>query len=349
MLRRFLAGEAPPEVYPEAGLFGFYKEDMVNKLISDAQIHLADAATVILRNRLYSSDELRELEVESIRANDLIRQRRLWLETARHEADPRPENGLVFDPHVVERRNILADLVSRADAPDVPAELQDALRGTPPPVRRATNANRYQLDMTAAEPLGAAGVYALGATSRYQLGKDSYTRLIAYDELAFGSSADAAALRGRLEAYLRLADWELLYSQNGRALDAYARVHELVTANDFAAPLLAEIFAPPIPTVLPTFLPNPLETQPSARYIEVSFEVTKYGESRRVEILGAAPEVSNAAKDELVTLIKGSRFRPRVTDGELAGAAPVVVRYYLDDVTDDSRDDSADDQAPTLD
>ena len=349
VLRRFLAGEAPSEVYPEAGLFGFYKEDVVDRLISDAQVHLADAAAVILRNRLYSSDELRELEVESIRANDVIRQRRQQLGTARHEADPRPENGLAYDPHLLERRNTLADLVSRAEAPDVPAALQDALRGTPPPVRDHINASRYQLDMTGAEPLGVAGIYQLGVTSRYQFGKDTYSRLIAYDELAFGASADAAALRGRLAAYLRLADWELLYSQNGRALDQYARVYELVTTNDFAEPLLAEIFAPPIPTVLPTFLPNPLETQPSARYIEVSFEVTKYGESRRVEILGAAPEVSDAAKEKLATLIKGSRFRPRVTDGELTEAAPVVLRYYLDDVTDDSGDDSAGDQAPTFD
>ena len=344
VLRRFLAGEAPSEVYPEAGLFGFYKEDVVDQLISAAQVHLADAAAVILRNRLYSSDELRELEVESIRANDVIRQRRQQLGTARHEADPRPENGLAYDPHLLERRNTLADLVSRADAPDVPAALQDALRGTPPPVRDHINASRYQLDMTGAQPLAAAGVYELGVTSRYQFGRDGYSRLIAYDELAFGSSADAGSLRDRLEAYLRLADWELLYSQNGRALDAYARVQELVTTNDFAAPLLAEIFAPAIPTVLPTFLPNPLQTEPSARYIEVSFEITKYGESRRVEILSAAPEVSDAAKDELVTLIKGSRFRPRVKDGELAGAVPVVLRYYLDDLAHDSADgDSAGD------
>lgn len=340
VLRRFLAGEAPREVYPEAGLYGFYKEDVVDDLVSEAQVHLADAAAVLLRNRLYASDELRELEVESIRANDLIRRRRQELGTARHEADPRPENGLAYDPHLVERRNILADLVSRADAPDVPAALQEALRGTPPPVRDRLNASRYRLDMTGAQPLAAAGVHDLGAISRYQFGKDSYTRLIAYDELAYGASTDAAALRDRLEAYLRLADWELLYSQNGRALDGYARVVELVTTNDFAAPLLAEIFAPPIPTVLPTFLPNPLDTPPSPRYIEVRFEITKVGESRRVEVLSAAPDVPGAAKEELVSLIKASRFRPRVKDGELA-AAPVVLRYYLDDPTDRSGDDRA--------
>jgi hypothetical protein len=108
-------------------------------------------------------------------------------------------------------------------------------------------------------------------------------------------------------------------------------VYEVLAKTDFAPRLIAEVFAPAIPTVLPTFLPNPLETELSARYIEASFEVTKYGEGRRVEIVGATPGVSAAAKEELANLIKGSRFRPRVADNELGRAAPVVVRYYLSD------------------
>ena len=102
-----------------------------------------------------------------------------------------------------------------------------------------------------------------------------------------GSSADEAALRSRLETHLQLADWDLLWAQHGAAaFDQYAEVHELLTTADFGAPLIADIFSPSLPTVLPAFLPNPLETVPSARYIEVSFEVTKYGENRRVEIVG---------------------------------------------------------------
>jgi hypothetical protein len=82
---------------------------------------------------------------------------------------------------------------------------------------------------------------------------------------------------------------------------------------------------------LPTFLPNPLATAESARYIDVGFEVTRFGEGRRVEILGASPNVPDSVKDELASLIKGSRFRPRVTDGELRRESPVAVRYYLAD------------------
>jgi hypothetical protein len=317
VLKRFLAGEAPGEVYPEAGLFSFYEQDVIRQLVSDAQIHYADAAAVILRNGLYSSDELRELETEIVRAGDVVRQRSRPSIHSSHPAPPSMENGFssvsnnrlyrvhedraFYNPKLVERTNTLSYLAARGQLQGAPAALND----------------------TAAPGSGD------GMTSGYRLGRDSYSRLIVYDEIAYGSSADQAALRSRLEAYLRLADWDLLYAKNGAAFDQYAQVHELLTTTDFAAPLIAEIFAPPIPTVLPTFLPNPLETAPSARFIEASFEVTKYGESRRVEIVGAAPSVSDAARDELASLIKGSRFRPRVTDGKLGRAAPVVVRYYL--------------------
>ena len=323
VLRRFLAGEGPGEVYPEVGLFSFYKQDVIRDLVSDAQIHLADAAAVILRNGLFSSDELRDLEMQFVRAGDVVRQRSRPTIHSGFPAVPslqnefssssnvssarvfrRNEDRAFYNPDLVERANTLSDLTARGDLRDAPAVLQE----TAAPV-----------------PVGG------GITSGYQLARDSFNRLIAYDEIAYGSSADEAALRSRLETYLRLADWDLLYSQNGAAFAQYEQVHALLTTAEFGGPLIADIFSPPIPTVLPTFLPNPLETQPSARYIEVSFEVTKYGESRRVEIVGAAPDVSDAAKDELASVIKSSRFRPRVTDGKLGRAAPVVVRYYLSD------------------
>ena len=328
VLRRFLAGEAPSEIYPEVGLFSFYKDDVIAELLTDAQIHFAAAAAVIVRNGLYSSDELRELETEIVRASDVVRQRG----RSKIQLRPLQESGtvlnngftgvsnvrlyrdydpsLVYDPSVVynpnlaERSNTLSALLAGAGLEDAPRALQDAVT---------------------AAPVGG------GATTRYRVGRDSYSRLIAYDDIAYGSSVDEAALRTRLEAYLRLADWDLLYAENGAAFDQYAQVHELLTTTKFAAQLIAEIFSPPIPTVLPTFLPNPLATAPSARYIEASFEVTKYGESRRVEIVGATEGVSDAAKEELASLNKGSRFRPRVTGGELGRAAPVVVRYYLSD------------------
>jgi hypothetical protein len=311
VLRRFLAGEAPSEIYPEIGFWSFYKDDVIADLVSDAQTHLAVAAAVLLRNGLYSSDELRELEAEIVRASEVVGER----ERDKSKIRPVPveesgfvyrayDPGEVFDPELVQRTNTLSALANGGGLQDAPAALQEAVT---------------------AVPEGA------GLITFYEIGRESLKRVIAYDDIAYGSSVDEATLRSRLEAYLRLADWELLYGQNREALEQYARVRELLATSDFAARLIAVVFSPPIPTVLPAFMPNPLSTEPSARYIEASFEVTKYGESRNVEIVGATPGVSAAAKHELADLIKGSRYRPRVADGELGRAAPVVVRYYLSD------------------
>ena len=319
VLRRFLAGEAPAEIYPEEGIYSFWRDDMISALASDAQIHYADSAAVLLRNGLHASAELRDVEMQIVRATDMVRQRsrpRIQSRSVAGQAATMQQNRFstvsnsrryredrtVYNPALVQRMNTLEDLASKAGLQDAPAALQNAL--------------------------GAArgGAY----TSPYEVARDSLYRLIVYDEAAFGDSADEASLRSRLQAYLQVADWDLLYSQNGVAFDQYVRVHELLKATDFGEPLIAELYAPPIPVVLPTFQPNPLETPESTRYIDVSFEISKFGESRRIEVAGAAADVSNAAKDDLVNFIKGARFRPRVTDGELGRPAPVVVRYYLD-------------------
>ena len=40
---------------------------------------------------------------------------------------------------------------------------------------------------------------------------------------------------------------------------------------------------------------------------------------------------ANAARDDLVSLLKSNRFRPRLTDGGFVDSSPVVVRYRLYD------------------
>ena len=91
------------------------------------------------------------------------------------------------------------------------------------------------------------------------------------------------------------------------------------------------LFSPPLPLVLPTFEPNPLvagTSEASTGYIDVTFTISELGEPRRVRIVGATSHATEAAKEDLAALIKGSRFRPRLVDGEFR-ASPVRVRYYL--------------------
>jgi hypothetical protein len=137
-----------------------------------------------------------------------------------------------------------------------------------------------------------------------------------------------------MDALIRIADWELLFEPDGSVLALYERAYEELKQNDIAQTSIEEFFSPPTPIVLPTFLPNPLvsaETAESTGYIDVAFEVTKYGRGRQVNILDTTTNATHAAKSRLAQLILRSRFRPRVTEGRFARTAPIVVRYYLNE------------------
>jgi hypothetical protein len=93
------------------------------------------------------------------------------------------------------------------------------------------------------------------------------------------------------------------------------------------------LFSPDIPVVLPAFLPNPLITSDvaSTGHIDVAFEVDKYGRSHRFQILDTTDNSTVAAEKRLEQLIKRSRFRPKLINGQFADTAPIVVRYYLNE------------------
>ena len=157
----------------------------------------------------------------------------------------------------------------------------------------------------------------------YRLGRESLVRLFAYELAA------PAPLATQIEAFLRIADWDLLHSYNALASGEYAQVLRLLDERGLRSSIDA-LLSPTTPVVLPAHRPNPLATAESDAHIDVAFEITQLGEGRKIAIRSATADVTPANKDELVALIKSLRFRPRAQDGELARASPVTVRYYLD-------------------
>jgi hypothetical protein len=156
----------------------------------------------------------------------------------------------------------------------------------------------------------------------YSLGRQSLRRLLSYDVVN-----EEPALTQVL-GLVRIADWDLLFTHNGMGLTGYEQAYEILEEIGVPKASIDEIFVPELPIVLPTFLPNPLATREpqSTSYIDVAFEISKYGKGRRIEILRAI-NVTEAATDRLERLIARSRFRPRSTDGQF-GATSVVFRYY---------------------
>ena len=158
-------------------------------------------------------------------------------------------------------------------------------------------------------------------------------RLISYE---VRSEAPAAALAN---AIVELADSFILVAPPERrrfyrhaevARTLYERADtELQQDGDLQAS--AQIFASELPVTLPADQPNPFArgAAESSRYIDVSFDVTKYGLADRIEILDTSKEATREEKRDFVRLIETTSFRPRMVSGKFAEAAPVDLRYYL--------------------
>jgi hypothetical protein len=157
-----------------------------------------------------------------------------------------------------------------------------------------------------------------------EVGRRCYLRLLEY-----AASSDRSA--DRAATAVEAADWDLMFARNGAALEAYAAaLAELKQSADDAS--IEHLFSPPLPVVLPAFLPNPLDSgaaQDSTGHIDVAFEAGRFGDSRHIKVLGSTANASDDAKQRLVHTIKTSRFRPRTTNGELERTSRVVLRYFL--------------------
>ena len=348
LLRQFVAGERPAEIYGASGLYSIERDEVLTDLVSEAQIHYADAAAVLLRNGQLSSDELRDIEMQLVNTSELFREknRKDLRRSAAAVATARTSGASMASAVQVVEHNDLGTF--REYGVGAPSERCRDTRGALGALntRDASAIVGGACVLESEELQGRTNLlWDLANTevpqeanerrervndmrTRYALGRESYRRLIAYAE---HSPDDSEAWGKQLQAYLELADWDLLYARNGAALAEYALVYDNLKKNGIGEAVIAETFAPDVPIVLPTFRPNPLQTAIGNRYIDVTFEITKFGEPRHVEIVGATATVPGGAKDELVDVIKASRFRPRITDGELGRASPVALRYFLND------------------
>jgi hypothetical protein len=311
VLASVIAGERPPEVV----LGCFYKQwpsqadgsceagsrsTVVQGMLAEAQRTYLDAIAVMLRQGLYDSDDLRALEMEVLRGVDLMRSRYYRGPTTR----PVPMAPAYIGAASIEPWRSRMAAVAQLAEWELPYPSEPSLQSD-------DDGHVFTKHVHIMDP--------------YHRGWQSLRRLYAYGAASSDSSLEQA------EAVAQMADWDLLYSHNGRAVESYEVARAMLEQAGAPASSIALIFAPATPVVLPAFQPNPLErdqTRAATGYIDVAFEITKYGRSRAVEILDAA-NASHRAKQDLTALIRTNRYRPRLTDGVFADATPVRMRYYL--------------------
>jgi tetratricopeptide (TPR) repeat protein len=160
----------------------------------------------------------------------------------------------------------------------------------------------------------------------YHSGRQSLVRLI-YDD-----NANAEPLLTRIERLVDLADWDLAFAQKTLALDLYTEIYEYLKKQGFPQATIDEIFSPEAPIVVPTFLQDRFSPEHAAgatAYVDVTFEITRFGTTRRISVADPERNVLNAAEDRASRWVLKSHFRPRVVDGQLADAWRVAARYYV--------------------
>jgi hypothetical protein len=130
----------------------------------------------------------------------------------------------------------------------------------------------------------------------------------------------------RMHRTRRYSDYEHIRNQYALAL---ARLEQLGVAQ--AA--IDEIFSPAVPVMLPAFEPTVLvavaDDHPSGDFIDVAFDVTRYGNAERVQILDNTGTAPRAEARNVIRLIERSSFRPLMVDGQLPDRTRVFARYVI--------------------
>jgi tetratricopeptide (TPR) repeat protein len=159
----------------------------------------------------------------------------------------------------------------------------------------------------------------------YGGGRQSYRRRVAYSVMASGEAIEVA------KALVELADWDLLFSHNGVAVDAYEEAYALLRNENVPEAEIRVLFPLENAVRLPTFEESPLALpESSARgvgHVDLEFEVSKYGVAREIDVVGMSSASLHGVRKDVARAIASSRFRPRPpSDGD----APFRVRYYVE-------------------
>jgi hypothetical protein len=326
VVRRMVdSGETPPQIilgcyYNEWSTIGDgdgscrsgTRSTAVQGMLADANRNYADAIAVLLRNEAYSSDELRALEMELVQGAELI-----------YEKYARDGNRSVTGTRT--KNEVPMPLVPWSPA----AEIREPWRSRMAPIVVLADWDLpYDSDGTPEHDF-LREVEPRDARFRgpYYRGRQGLRRLYMY------SVVGSSPLLERATAIVQMADWDLLFSSNGLAIEGYTVAQEMLERAGADEASARELFAPELPVLLPSFERNPLapdETRRATGHIDAAFVITKYGRARAIEIRDVVNAAGGAERD-LANLLKSSRFRPRLTDGRFVDSPQVVVRYRLYD------------------
>jgi len=164
------------------------------------------------------------------------------------------------------------------------------------------------------------------------------------DEMAFffnGSNALKRAIAYSLESpspdYLSIAeqmmdlgDWYLMFERRTAALEIYADAFEVLVAINASEEDFATVMSPGMPVDIPDSSRKArlLANNEFEGYIDIEFQLGKFGDARSAEIIGASNEDASPVSKALLRKIRQEKFRPAFINGTATSHENVKLRYY---------------------
>ena len=167
----------------------------------------------------------------------------------------------------------------------------------------------------------------------YHMGADALQRILIYTKNNPAQNMDEIIL-----AMTTYGDWHLLFDRNKTANKQYRKTYEFMVNAGIAKTKIEKCFSPPVPVHLPLFTPRPNTREkfniPKTQeleydgYIDISFEISRYGSARKFKILEKSESTSRDIERRLKRMLRNSPFRPAIVNGTAEKREDVVLRYY---------------------
>lgn len=154
-------------------------------------------------------------------------------------------------------------------------------------------------------------------------GSSALKRAIVYSSSSPQPDYDFIAQR-----MMELGDWYLLFDRRAAAIDIYSNALEVLTAANIPEKEINRILSPGLPVQIPDLTwQQPAESDQYAGFIDVEFELSRYGVASNPQILSSTEQDTRIEK-ELIRTIRKCKFRPMIADGTLLDNEKVKLRYY---------------------
>ncbi len=161
----------------------------------------------------------------------------------------------------------------------------------------------------------------------YSSGKNAIARI--QHVYATNPQAPVAA---EVQAQIQLADWNLMFNRWHTAIDMYQQAYNQLASTPDAETMVNKFFGSPVALPdLPLLQAGTESEDQSNEYVLVSFDVSKHGRARNIEILEAFPEDSVRNRSHVRKALKTTKFRPRFADGSPTDTENLTHRYVFSD------------------